>query len=234
MPSVLLKKNAVSTFIIAGVSKDRVSRVTSYYAKNAAAIPEGRGGARKVPENEAKKQLVIDHIQTFTCCASHYGRRGAPGRKYLPSDLSVKKIHYLFKQQDHEAVSYSLYYFVFRQGFNLGFGHPAIDACAMCTKFRLRVQDPGLTEEEKRIETASFILHRRCAWAFYDFLGKVDREAVTVCFDTMQNLVLPRTPIGQVYYSWELYMYVFSVVAHHGKDSKQTKGEAHLLYMDGT
>jgi len=37
-------------------------------------------------------------------------------------------------------------------------------------------------------------------------LGKVDNEAVTVCFGVMQNLVLPKTPIGPVYYSRKLYM----------------------------
>ena len=92
-----------------------------------------------------KKQLVMDHIKTFTCRASHYGRRGAPGRKYLPSDLSVK----LFDQQDHDVFSYSLYYTVFRQHFNLRFGDPATDACSSCARFQLRVKDPSLSEEEK-------------------------------------------------------------------------------------
>ncbi|ROJ25266.1 hypothetical protein DPX16_20079 [Anabarilius grahami] len=141
---------------VLGISKDRVSRVAKYYALNATARPEHRGGARKVAENEAKKQLVMDHIQTFTCRASHYGRRGAPGRKYLPSDLSH---------------------------FNLEFGHPATDACSSCARFQLRVKDPSLTEEEKHSESASYILHRRRAWAFYDLLGKVDQDAVTLCFD---------------------------------------------------
>jgi len=176
-----------------------VSRVARYYAKNAAARPEC--SARKVQENEAKKQLVIDHVETFTCRASRYGRRGAPGQKYLRSDLSVKKMHDLFKQQDHEGVRYSLYDSVFRHRFNLGFGHPATDACATCAKFCLKVRDPSLTEEEKRFESACFIYHRRRACVFYDLLGKVDNEAVAVCFDMMQNLVLPKTPIGQAYYS---------------------------------
>ncbi|CAL9702359.1 unnamed protein product [Knipowitschia caucasica] len=44
----------------------------------------------------------------------------------------------------------------------------------------------------------------------------------------MQNLVLPRTPIGQAYYSRQLYMYVFGVVVHHGKGSKQAMEDVHL------
>lgn len=205
-----------------------MSRVAKYYALNATARPERRGGARKVAENDDKKQLVMDHIQTFTCRASHYGGRGAPGRKYLPSDLSVARMHKLFDQQHHDLVSYSMYYAVFRQHFNLGFGHPATDACSSCARFQLRVKDPSLTEEEKRSEAASFILHRRRARVFYDLLGKVDHDAVTLCFDMMQNLILPKTPIGQAYYSGQLYMYVFGVVVYHGKGSKQAVDDVHL------
>ncbi|KAL2098322.1 hypothetical protein ACEWY4_007529 [Coilia grayii] len=213
---------------VLGISKDRVTRVAKYYAVNATARPEQRGGARKVDEFEAKKQLVKEHIETFTCRASHYRRRGAPGRKYLPSDLSVKKMHKLFDQQNHDLVSYSLYYSVFRHSFNLVFGHPATDACSSCAKFQFRVKDPSLGEDEKRRETAMYILHRRRARVFYDMLGKVEHDAVTVCFGMMQNLVLPRTPIGQAYYSRQLYMYVFGVVLHHGKGSRQATDDVHL------
>ncbi|KAL2092895.1 hypothetical protein ACEWY4_012693 [Coilia grayii] len=218
----------MSLSYLAGISKDRVTRVAKYSAINATSRPEQRGGARKVDEFEAKKQLVKEHIETFTCRASHYGRRGAPGRKYLPSDLSVKKMHKLFDQQNHDLVSYSLYYSVFHHSFNLAFGHPATDACSSCAKFHFRVKDPSLGEDEKRRETAMYILHRRRARVFYDMLGKVEHDAVTVCFDMMQNLVLPRTPIGQAYYSRQLYIYVFGVVLHHGKGSRQATDDVHL------
>ena len=211
-----------------GVSKDRVSRVAKYYAQKTTVRPERRGGARKVEENEEKKRHIQAHIQTFKCRASHYGRRGAPGRKYLPCDMNVKKMHELFKSQSHADVSYSLYYSVFRTKFNLGFGHPLTDACADCMNYRISTKDPNLTEEEKRTKAASFILHRRRARAFYDLLGNIEEDTITVCFDMMQNLVLPKTPIGQAYYSRQLYLYVFGVVVHHGKDSHQTKDDIHL------
>ncbi|MGL4695157.1 hypothetical protein [Enterococcus larvae] len=72
-------------------------------------MPENRGGARNSSEKAAKRQLVKDHIKTFTCRASHYARRGAPGRKYLPADLNVKKMHELFRRQNDEHITYSLY-----------------------------------------------------------------------------------------------------------------------------
>ena len=134
-----------------------------YYAENAAARPESRGGARKVAENKAKKELVMDHVQTFTCRASHYGRRGAPGRKYLPSDISVNNTYELFKSQNHGDVSYSLHYSVFSYKFNLGFGHPATDASAVYAKYRLRMNDPNMMAAEKRVEAATLILQAMSA-----------------------------------------------------------------------
>ncbi|KAK0154977.1 hypothetical protein N1851_002695 [Merluccius polli] len=218
-----------ATFVkVFGISKDRVTRVAQYYGTTAEARPERRGGARHSEEHNRRRQLIVEHIQSFTCRASHYGRRGAPGRKYLPSDLNVLKMHELFEAQSHAQTSYSLYYSVFSKDFNLGFGHPATDACTDCAKYKIRITDPNLTEAEKRMESAVFILHRRRARVFYDLLGRVAEEHVTLCFDMMQNIVLPKTPIGQAYYSRQLYLYLFGVVVHHGEKSHQTKDDVHL------
>ena len=73
-----------------------------------------------------------------------------------------------------------------------------------------------------------FILHRRRARVFYDMLGIFEEQSLTLCFDMMQNLVFPRTPVGQAYYSRQLYMYVFGVVVHTSKDSAQNKDDVHL------
>ena len=114
----------------AGIGKDRCARLVKFYAENGVARPENRSGARRSDVHDAKRQAVINHISSFTCRASHYARRGAPGRKYLPSDLSIARMHRLFEEQTHDEVSLSLYYGVFRSQFNLGFGHPAADTCS--------------------------------------------------------------------------------------------------------
>ncbi len=92
----------------------------------------------------------------------------------------------------------------------------ATDACSDCAKYKIRITDPNLTETEKRMESASFLLHRRRARMFYDLLGRVAEGHVTLCFDMLQNMVLPKTPIGQAYYSRQMYLYLFGVVVHHG------------------
>lgn len=150
---------------------------------------------------------------------------GAPGRKYLPYELNIKKMHEMFVQRDNEniAVKYSLYKAVFHYSFNLAFGRPATDVCGTCMQHKLKLKDKDMSDEERTINAASFLLHRRRARAFYDRLNLTCPNALTICFDVMENLCLPRTPVGQAYYSRQLYMYVFAVVVHNGKESRQPK-----------
>lgn len=93
---------------ILGVKKDRVQSIAKYWLENGKARPENRGGPRETEEQTAKEDIVRKHIQSFNCRASHYARRCAPGRKFLPSDLSVAKMHQMFLEQNHQQVSYSL------------------------------------------------------------------------------------------------------------------------------
>ncbi len=148
-------------------------------------------------DRKAKREAVRDHIKTFTCRASHYARHGAPGRKYLPVDLNVKKIHELFCHQNEEQISYSLYYSVFMYDFDLGFGHSSKDVCSTCMKFKLKQKDPELSDEEKHKEYALFVLHRCKGHRFYFLLNDVG-ESFTISFDMMQDMVLPSHPLGRL------------------------------------
>ena len=216
--------------LFTGISRDRPVRIAKYFIEQGCPRPENRGGARKTSEYDEKKAAIVEHISTFTCRASHYTRRGTPGRKYLPSDMSVKQMHAMFARQNDAQVqvTYSLYYSVFCYKFNLGFGHPVTDVCATCASYKLHCKDQLAAEEDRRREAASYILHRRRARVFYDMLNATDEASITVCFDMMQNLSLPKTPIGLAYYSRQLSMYVFGVVVHHGRGGGQSKEDVHL------
>ena len=206
---------------------DLVTRVAKHFGEHKEARPEARGGRRCTELDERKRNAVVDHIQSFKCKASHYSRKDSPGRKYLPYELSVAKMYRMFREHNHLQVSYSLYHSVFSHKFNLGFGSPATDVCATCTQFRHQVRNDTLTEDEKKVIAAEFILHRRRQRQFYDIMNRVG-DTTTVCFDMMENLVLPRTPIGQAYYSRQLYLHVFGVVVHRA-DGSQRKEDIHLF-----
>ena len=136
----------------------------------------------------------------------------------------------LFNEMSHRQVTYFLYRSVFGSDFNLGFGRPSTDKCSTCEQFKLRIKDPSLSEEDSRVIAAEFIIHRRRSCKFYDLLNEVPDDSVTLCFDVMENLVLPKTPIVQVqaYYSRQLYMYIFAVVLHRGRGMPQTKEDVYF------
>ncbi|CAM1328338.1 Uncharacterised protein g9739 [Pycnogonum litorale] len=210
------------------LKKDRVQAVAKYWLDNGQCRPENRGGARITNNRTEKKNLIRNHIKTFICRASHYARRGTPGRKYLPSDLNVAKMHRMFKQQNDEEVTYSLYWSVFVYDFNLAFGHPSTDVCSMCVKYKMAVRSLELTDDEKKEKLLLYNLHRRKARQFYNLLNDVVDDTVTICFDIMENLVLPKSPIGQTYYSRQMYYYVFGVIRHYGQGKPQPKEDIHL------
>ena len=98
--------------------------------------------------------------------------------------------------------------------------HSATDACATCANYKLKMKVPHMTDEERKTETAMFILHRRRAQVIHDMHGISEEQSFTLCFDMIQNC--------QAYDSRQLYMYVFDVVVHYGKDCAQHKDDAHL------
>lgn len=214
---------------ISGVGYKRVLNIAKYYFATQHTRPELRGGTRHQLETQAKMDCIVKHITSFKCRASHYGRRGTPGRKYLPVDLSVARMHELYCQDENNIpVKYHYYYAIFVTKFNLSFGSPATDVCSKCVQLKVRITS-DIPTAEKRTAAAELILHRRRAYAFYQQMNQIVENELTLCFDMMKNLVLPKTAIGQAYYSRQLYQYVFCIVEHNGKGSDQMK-EKVIIY----
>jgi hypothetical protein len=60
--------------VVFRVSQKRLQRIAEYYWKNGISRPENRGGKRAFPAVEAARHLIREHIESFRCTASHYGR----------------------------------------------------------------------------------------------------------------------------------------------------------------
>ena len=193
-----------------------------YFAEHQEPRPENRGGRRHADVDADKRKAVREHIQTFRSRSSHCSRMHSPGRKYLQNELSVAKMHQLFKEQNHVQTSYALFFSVFVSNFNLDSGCPATDVWATCVQFRSQIRNESLFDEDKKILTAEFILHCRRQLQFYNLMNDV-KDTTTVCFDMMENLVLPRTQIGQAHYSRQLtlsYLGLSPTVRMAPKESK--------------
>ena len=93
--------------------------------------PERRGRRRESVEFSEVKDKIREHIKSFRCCASHYGRNKTLNKRYLPSSLNIKRMWELYtKENPGQDIKYSTYYNIFVQDFNLGFGSPKTDVCS--------------------------------------------------------------------------------------------------------
>ena len=53
---------------------------------------------------EDVKDLISSHISKFNPCISHYRRKHAPNRLYLPSELNIKVMYDYFKEGHVEGM----------------------------------------------------------------------------------------------------------------------------------
>ncbi|KAF6212106.1 hypothetical protein GE061_012626 [Apolygus lucorum] len=176
---------------------------------------EKRGGFRRAAMFEAKKEAVRNFLGKLNCVESHYGRAKSK-RVYVAAELSVSKLHKLFKAQATSSlhVSYSCFHNIFINDFNIGFSSPATDACASCTRLRTQIaQNPEGSPERVTLMT-ELRLHKLRADAFYKIMKETAgiTDTYSFVFDLQQVHPLPKTPIGDAFYRRQISFYSFCCV----------------------
>jgi hypothetical protein len=219
---------------ITNIKRTRLQNIAKEWQLNSTLRTEKRGGRRVSKLREELKEKIRSHICSFKCRDSHYSRNNANCRKYLPPDISIRRMWRLFKRDnDNIACNFSLYYKIFRSEFNLGFGNPRSDICGICEKLRLKIklcQDPA----EKVTLMTDFNLHKRRAKYFYTLLNRVDYEepSITVAFDMQQNQPLPKVAVGEAFYARQIWVFNLTFVVH--ADNTQPKEKVHIYTWDET
>lgn len=131
----------------------------------------------------------------------------------------------LYQESGQSPCTYSQYHRVFSNNFNLGFGSPKADICSFCVGKKQELANCS-EEDGKKEKITELLVHRMRAKKFYTLMNEeAQTNTVTLCFDLMQNQVLPKTAIGEAYYSRQLYQYFFGVVHHKGGEQLQGKEE---------
>jgi hypothetical protein len=172
---------------------------------------------RREPFNKLSddfRNRVVDFIESFKPCVSHYKLLHAPLRRYLPSNFSKT---FLFKQflnyqkASGETTVCSIRYFelVF-QSLNISFVSPSNDKCTICEEHSNSVTD----EHNCEVENCKFPIHKQ--------RSKIAREAMqadsaratasngkikTVCVDMQKVLQLPQIGIKDAFFSRKLNMF---------------------------
>lgn len=201
---------------VLSVTKKRISRINhlSILGKS----PKDMRG-RNVSGNAFSEQVRLamrEHIQSFPIKESHYSGRPI---NYLDKNLNIKIMYKLFKEKYEvgKKVSYITYYNFFKENFKLSFGRPQIDVCATCERLNIKLRDSNLNINAKKVAEAELTVHKRRSNKFYAKLKSEATETasnshiLSICFDFMQNIQLPKTPVGDVFYYNELTVNVFCI-----------------------
>ena len=211
---------------VLAIGPKRLCNLLRYLWENKNPRPERRGGFRVKQGYAELKAEIINHIKKFKCYASHYGRNKTPNRKYLPSTLSVRKMYMMFKDEYEGPidVKYGFYYGIFVSKFNLGFGSPRKDVCSFCTSHKVQIRATTDPQKKKELLT-ELLVHKFRARKFYQLLDtKQDDSVLTIAFDLMQNVALPKSPIGEAYCARQLWAYFLGIIEHKAVGNKNVPG----------
>lgn len=214
-----------------GITKDRVKRLRDLLVLGK--IPEDKRGKSKTVNAMSSDEItaVISHISCFPAKESHYSSGII---KYLPADLSVKKMFRLYKEKyPGTRIKYEYYNKIFRENFALRFGRPAVDTCCLCESLDLKINSKTLNDVAKKVALAEKLVHKKRAKKFYNKLQEArqrsqeDETFLGICYDYMQNVSLPIIPVQEIFYLRQLSVSIFCI--HNLKTGKNVL----FLYHEG-
>ena len=168
--------------------------------------PSLRGFHKKRPNKcpSSSVELVKQHISLYPAESSHYSRNKNSNRLYLSATLSISNMYkqYLLwieekcSENNLVTVSERMYRDIFVTEFNLGFGSPSSDTCAVC-----EVSSKS-NDEHKRKFSLAFEQQRK------DRTQAASEQNVTyITFDLQKTLPLPKLSVGPAFYLRQLWLY---------------------------
>lgn len=95
--------------------------------------PDGRG--KHANKSKFDESIVVDHIMSFHPETSHYRREHAPFRKYLPSDVTITKMHKLFLEKHQTKPCSYDYYRKVVDKLNISFTKLGHEQCEKCERY---------------------------------------------------------------------------------------------------
>lgn len=208
---------------------------------NTGISPKDQRG-KHIPSNktdEAVLQKVINHIDSFPKYSSHYCRAKNPNKKYLNSDLNVRKMYALYcekcKEEGQTPVKDTFYRNIFNTKFNLSFKKPLTDTCNKCDIFENKIKH-GENAKEIEDNKINKELHLRKAEKAIaakteaeDYAKENPTTVRSICFDLQKTLPTPVLTCNTVYYARQLWTYnldIHDLGGNHSSMFMWHEGEA--------
>lgn len=187
------------TFFLAtlGYTKnnDKIIQNLSKQISNISPSPDGR--KNRTPHNKVDHEIIKKHIECYEPSISHYRREHAPNRRYLPSDMSVVKMHEDFvKKYPDFKCSYDLYRSEVKK-LNISFVKLGQEECEQCENFKLHGHDQDNLQTDHCQICKNWKLHiRRAETSRTDYrsdAGKLlNDEEIIYSVDMEKVIMLPR------------------------------------------
>uniref|UniRef100_A0A1B6L2H9 DUF7869 domain-containing protein n=3 Tax=Cicadellinae TaxID=33370 RepID=A0A1B6L2H9_9HEMI len=131
-------------------------------------------------------------------------------------------------------VSLSFFWQYYHDNFNYPFGRPQVDVCSTCEELNIKIKSPNLNDVAKRVAVAELLVHKAKSKKFYSALqheqseeGKNEKHVLSLAFDYMKTISIPKLPVQELYYMRQISVNVFGI--HNLKDNKTTI----FLYHEG-
>jgi hypothetical protein len=215
-----------------GITNRRVRTIKNHLVKYGTVHFDKRGKHQNRPHklSETDTEKAVKHISSFKSRKAHYSRRDT-NKLYLPDDLSVRKMHDMFKAVNPTSrVSYNTYLNIFNNKFNISFGYPRTDTCSTCDEYSVKQKDllKQVNEENSRKSkqlNQEHQLHLRKAETFYERKRAAKAEAaadetvMSIALDFSKNLPMPNISTNDVYYRRQLSFYSFNIHVLHNSQS---------------
>lgn len=154
---------------------------------------------------------------------------------YLSAELNLKLMWKMFSaKHPNLKVSKSFYWNYYRENFNFKFGRPQVDVCCTCEALNNKIKSPHLNPVAKRAAEAELAVHKRKSKKFYSALkhessdaAKDESHVLSLAFDYMKTISLPKMPVQELYYLRQLSLNVLGI--HNIKENNTSI----YLYHEG-
>ncbi|CAK1582017.1 unnamed protein product [Parnassius mnemosyne] len=117
---------------------------------------------------------------------------------------------------------------VFYTNFNLEFGSPRTDVCSVCLQYAEKIK----AARDNRTKTDLMIqlrVHKKRAQAFFNYLKEDSPNVFILSYDCQKNMPLPKIPDQSTYYSRQIYLFNFTIVA--GSSKSQLNKDSTFSYV---
>ena len=174
---------------------------------------------RHTPANkivDERLDLIRQHIGSFSAVESHYCRKNT-NRKFLDCNLSITKMHELYRvmcrENKQEPVKEDIYRRTFNTEYNLSFHRPKKDQCGQCFSYQEQKTKETVSEETetKYKEHRQKVKEAREEKENDKEKAKQTPTLHVVTFDLEAVLPTPCSLVSQQYYKRKLGVYNLSV-----------------------